>query len=151
VFDFAWAVILAVAGGRAVGARSAAAAALAIVPLGWLGVVAALALGVDRGGWGTAGPIGLLFIGPTAILQDRRGLAGLVTDPLLVAFALAAMTAMAAVILARRARDLHPDAFAARALARAELAFVGAACFGGIRAVAALLALALGRDRLDLP
>jgi hypothetical protein len=147
VFDLAFAVLLVVAALRAFRARSSVPALLALAAIGWLGAVARLALAVDRSDWGTAGPLGLLFVGPTAILQERTGLAGVVTHPLVVALGVAAMTGGSAWALAHRARDLNPDLPAARVLHRAELAFVAAASFAGIRAVAALLALAIGRER----
>jgi hypothetical protein len=145
VFDLAFAALLVAAMLRARRAASALGVGLAAASLLLFAAVSALALAGDRSSWGLAGVLGVAFVGPSAILQDRAGALGVMTNPLASALAFAAASAGAAVNLARRARDLYPEGDEARALHKAEVAFVAVASFAGVRVVTALLAFAMFR------
>jgi hypothetical protein len=147
VFDAAFVGLLVLSTLRARAARSALGVAMGVASLALLVVVGALALQTDKMTWGTAGVFGLAFVGPSAILQERSGALGILTNPLAMSLALAFASTVSAVSFARRARDLYPESSECRALHRAELAFVGTASFAAIRLVTAILALALFRDR----
>lgn len=146
MFDLAFLVVLVVAIVRAARARVAPAVALGAASLALLLLASVSALLSDAFGGRVEGAFGVIFIGPTVILHEREGLAGVALHPLGLAIAWLACCAVAAWVSAQRARDLHPDRDDARRLNGVVLAFVGAGTFAGIRLVTVLLFLALSRE-----
>ncbi len=146
MFDVALTAFLIVATLRARRAGSALCVGLGAASLALFFAVSALALTGDLSSWGLSGALGVAFVGPSALLQDRVGMLGLMTNPLVSSLALAALSTVAAVNLARHARDLYPESVEARSLHRAEVAFVAVASFAGVRVITALLALAMFRE-----
>lgn len=146
MFDLAAIVVLLVALVRSVRARFGWGIAASASAIGTIvgTAVSALEAGVGKGD--IAVPIGVVFVGPGAILHERAGILGFFASPVAVAGALVVLTAGPAAIAGKRREALHPDCDAARALAQVATAFVGALTFGALRLVVALMFVATTRQ-----
>lgn len=135
VFDAAFALTLLVALVRSVRLGYSVGIAAAVTTLALLVGAGASAVTSVAGEGSAATPLGMVFVGPSAILHTRTDVLAPLASPVVMALAWLALTLGAGLRARALARDLNPDLEPARRLATLETAFIGASAFAGIRLV----------------
>ncbi|NUP06489.1 MAG: hypothetical protein HOW73_10565 [Polyangiaceae bacterium] len=139
MFDLIFLVVLGFAFVRSVRARftfgvgSALASALLLIAVG------ASAFDSRAGEGDIAVPLGVVFVGPGAILHERQGALAFLASPIAVATTLIALAGGAQLLAERRRSPLYPESPEAHLLGAASAAFIGAATFAAIKLVVAIL------------
>lgn len=135
LFDAAFVIVLVVCAIRSARCRFALGIVAPVVCIALVVAVGWSALDSGAGVGGIELPMGLVAMGPSAILHERSGPLAFLASPWMMGIASLLLTAGPSWAAHRRALPMHPDTPPAMSLARVETLFVLAATFVAIRLV----------------